>query len=230
MDLAAIKARVKQSLEKGAQIDLSTEPCKRLLRRNVNHKIGLAVLFVDIDGSTKMSMTLSSSEFAAVLQVFSQEMSMLVSEYGGYTLKYVGDAVIALFPAQHDKKRAITNAISCGKAMLDVIKRSINPEFLAHKLPELKVKVAIEYGELLVVLYGKSLERSHVDVVGPGISMAAKMLGLSKTGQVMVGQSVFESYGDELDEKETEIVDTNSTVWTYFDEKTGGKYRVHILR
>src|SRR5689334_6268682 len=119
MDLAAIRARVNQTLERGAQIDLSTEPCKRLLRRNVNSKIGLAVLFVDIDGSTKMSMALSSSEFAAVLQVFSQEMSLLVSEYGGYTLKYVGDAVIALFPAQHDKKQAIANAISCGKAMLD---------------------------------------------------------------------------------------------------------------
>lgn len=229
-DKSAIRARIKETLEKGIQIDLSTESCKRLLRRHVNSVIGFAVLYVDIDGSTKMSRSLPPSKFATVLQVFSQEMTLLISEYRGYTLKYVGDAVIALFPGQHDKRRAISDAIACGKAMLELISGSMNPELVSHGLPELYVKVAVEYGELLSVLYGKSLERSHVDVIGPAISMASKMLGLAKTGQIMLGQSIFESGGLNESATDSGIPQTNPDVWTYFDEKTGGHYKVFVLK
>ena len=79
--------------------------------------------------------------------------------------------------------------------MIDVVPHSMNPEFVAHKLPELTVKIAVEYGELVVVSYGRSLERSHVDAVGPAISMAAKILSLSKEGKILAGQSVFENLG-----------------------------------
>ena len=99
-DLNAAQARVRQTLDKGVQIDLSTESCKRFLRRKVNQKVAVVILYVDIDGSTKMSMALSPEKFATILHVFSQEMSLVTSEYGGYVLKYVGDAIIALFPAE----------------------------------------------------------------------------------------------------------------------------------
>jgi adenylate cyclase len=96
-DLTAVQARVKQTLDKGVQIDLSTESCKRFLRRRVNQKVGVVILYVDIDGSTKMSMTLSPDKFATILHVFSQEMSLVTSEYGGYVLKYVGMQLLRFF-------------------------------------------------------------------------------------------------------------------------------------
>jgi class 3 adenylate cyclase len=62
-----------------------------------------------------MSMALSPDKFATILHVFSQEMSLVTSEYGGYVLKYVGDAIIALFPAEYDSGQASKNAVDCAK-------------------------------------------------------------------------------------------------------------------
>jgi adenylate cyclase len=226
-DLTAVQARVKQTLDKGVQIDLSTESCKRFLRRRVNQKVGVVILYVDIDGSTKMSMALSPDEFATILHVFSQEMSLVTSEYGGYVLKYVGDAIIALFPAEYDSGQASKNAVGCAKDMQRIIKECINPELIARGLPQLTVKMSIDYGDVQVVLYGKSIDRSHIDIVGSNISMAAKMIPLAKTWQIVIGQSMYEN----LESKQNLIeMNVDPTRWTYVDEKTRGSYKLYTLR
>jgi len=225
-DLNAAQARVRQTLDRGVQIDLSTESCKRYLRRKVNQKVGVVILFVDIDGSTKMSITLSPEKFATILHVFSQEMSLATSEYGGYVLKYVGDAIISLFPAEFDRGQASKNALECAKDMQRIIKECINPELSARGLPGVTVKMSIDYGDVQVVLYGKSLERSHIDIVGSSISMAAKMIALGKNWQIVIGQSVSKN----LDSSQNLIeMKVDPTRWTYIDEKTGGSYKMYTL-
>jgi adenylate cyclase len=223
----AVQARVRQTLDRGVQIDLSTESCKRFLRRKVNQKVGVVILYVDIDGSTKMSMALSPDKFARILHVFSQEMSLVTSEYGGYVLKYVGDAIIALFPAEFDSGQASKNALGCAKDMQRIIQECVNPELIARGLPQLTVKMSIDYGDVQVVLYGKSIDRSHIDIVGSSISMAAKMISLAKTWQIVIGQSMYEN----LDSKQNLIeMNVDPTRWTYVDEKTGSNYKLYTLR
>ncbi len=226
-DLNSAQARVRQTLDKGVQIDLSTESCKRFLRRKVNQKVGVVILYVDIDGSTQMSMALSPEKSATILHVFSQEMSLVTAEYGGYVLKYVGDAIIALFPAEYDKGQASKNALECSKDMQRIIRDCVNPELSARKFPEITVKMSIDYGDVQVVLYGKSLDRSHIDIVGSSISMAAKMIPLAKTWQIIIGQSVYEN----LDNNDNLVeMNIDQTRWTYIDEKTGGSYKLYMLR
>ncbi len=226
-DFKAAQARVRQTLDRGVQIDLSTESCKRFLRRKVNQKVGVVILYVDIDGSTKMSMALSPDKFAAILHVFSQEMSLVTSEYGGYVLKYVGDAIIALFPAEFNSSQASNNALDCAKDMQRIIKECVNPELIARGLPQLTVKMSIDYGDVQVVLYGRSIDRSHIDIVGSSISMAAKMISLAKTWQIIVGQSMYEN----LDNKQNLVeMNIDPTRWTYVDEKTESSYKLYILR
>ena len=226
-DFNAVQARIRQTLDRGVQIDLSTESCKRFLRRKVNQKVGVVILYVDIDGSTKMSMALSPDKFATILHVFSQEMSLVTSEYGGYVLKYVGDAIIALFPAEYDSGQASKNAVDCAKDMQRIIKECVNPELIARGLPQLTVKMSIDCGDVQVVLYGKSIDRSHIDIVGSSISMAAKMIPLAKTWQIVIGQSMYEN----LDSKQNLVeMNVDPTRWTYVDEKTGGSYKLYTLR
>ena len=225
-DLSAVQARVRQTLDKGVQIDLSTESCKRFLRRKVNQKVGVVILYVDIDGSTKMSMALSPEKFAAILHVFSQEMSLVTSEYGGYVLKYVGDAIIALFPAEYDRGQASKNALECAKDMQRIIRECVNPELSTRRVPEITVKMSIDYGDVQVVLYGKSIDRSHIDIVGSSISMAAKMIALAKTWQIVIGQSMAENLDNTQNVVEMNI---DRTRWTYIDEKTGCGYRLYML-
>ena len=98
---------------------------------------------------------------------------------------------------------------------------------IAQGLPQLTVKMSIDYGDVQVVLYGKSIDRSHIDIVGSSISMAAKMIPLAKTWQVVIGQSMYEN----LDSKQNLVeMNVDPMRWTYVDEKTGGSYKLYTLR
>ena len=84
LDPRPIHTRVTRTLEGRAQVDLSTEPCKRLLKRNVGKWTDVVALYADVDGSRRMSLQLSDRQFARIIQVFAQEMSLVITSHEGY--------------------------------------------------------------------------------------------------------------------------------------------------
>ena len=52
-------------------------------------------------------MTLPLDRLTRIIQTFSQEMSLVIKLYGGYVLKYVGDAVLAFFMTNQQTMAAI---------------------------------------------------------------------------------------------------------------------------
>ena len=190
VDLSEIRARVNKTLMDGLQLDMSTQDCAKLLRRQVNTKINLVIMFVDINNSTELSLTLEDSKFALMVQVFTQEISNIVFGYDGYVFKYEGDAVIILFPAMYDEALACRNALNCSMAILEIVTQVVNPAFKTSDLPEITVKIGLAYGKTLVVVYGRSIVRSHVDIVGSSISMASKITSIAKPNQILVGEQI----------------------------------------
>jgi adenylate cyclase len=183
--------RISKTLKDGIQLNMSTEECKKFLKRHVNSKTNLVIMFVDINSSTQMSLTLSEKKFALILQTFAQEVGIAVLGYGGYVFKYEGDAVIALFPAKYDRTKACKNALNCSRTILEIINKAINPVFKAYELPEITIRIGLAYGYALVVLYGKSLEESHIDIVGSGISLASKIASIAQPNQILVGEFIY---------------------------------------
>jgi adenylate cyclase len=189
--LEQTRARVHKTLVDGIQLNMSTEESKKLLKRHVNTKTNLVTLFVDINNSTQMSLSLPEDKIALIVQSFAQEISIAVLGYGGYVFKYEGDAVIVLFPAEYDEAKACKNALNCSRAILEIIREVINPAFKANELPEITVRIGLAYGYALVVLYGKSLEIAHIDIIGSSISLAAKIASIAKPNQVLIGEYIY---------------------------------------
>src|SRR5919199_3106693 len=188
--LEQIRARVTKTLKDGIQLDMSTQESKKLLKRHANSKTNLVIMIVDINNSTQMSLTLSENRFALIVQTFAQEISIAVLGYGGYVFKYEGDAVIVLFPAEYDPTKACKNALNCSRAISETIKEVLNPVFKTNGLPEITVRIGLAYGYGLVVLYGKSPEKSYIDIVGSSISLASKVASIAQPNQVLVGESI----------------------------------------
>ena len=182
---------VAKTLIDGIQLNMSTDESKKLLRSHVNNKTNLVIMFVDINNSTEMSLSLPENKFALLVQCFAQEISLAVLGYGGYVFKYVGDAVIVVFPAESDSIKACENALNCSKAILGIIKEVIDPVFKAHEIPEITVRTGLTYGYALVVLYGSNLEKAHIDIIGSSISLASKIVSIAKPNQVLVGESIY---------------------------------------
>src|SRR5919198_3980785 len=235
--LEQIRARITKTLTDGIQLNMSTEESKKLLKRHVNSKTNLVVMFVDINNSTQMSLSLSENKFALIVQTFAQEISIAVLGYGGYVFKYEGDAVIALFPAEHDNLKACRNALDCSKAILEIIREVIDPAFKANQLPEITVRIGLAYGYALVVLYGKSLEKSHIDIVGSSISLASKIASIAQPNQVLVGEFIYNillssssslNNEDFLKNVEFKEVNLNPLRWKYLSRSDPeSMYRVY---
>ena len=187
-----IYKRIESTLREGIQYDLPTEKCSKYLKNHINQKLSVAVLYVDISNSTKMSLSIPQSQFVSILNVFSQEMSFIIAETDGFVLKYVGDAVIGLFPIAYNEAEEFESVIICGISMINSINNIINPVLRKNKLPEIAVKIGMEFGDLLVMLYGKDMSKSQVDLIGSTMSVASKITSIAKHNQILVGKNLYD--------------------------------------
>ena len=227
-NLENIQSRVERTLTNGPPVDLSTLKCKQYLRRHMNSKTRLVILCVDLVGSTKLTLSLQPHDLISIINIFSTEISMIISGYGGYVLKYVGDAVIGIFPAEFDTLKACINAIEAAKNIIKIITKVINP-VLYNKLPQIEVKIGIDLGESMVVLYGKNIDTSHIDLIGSCISLSSKITGLAKSNQVLISENVFEilvNSSENLKFEKLEIIDER---WNYINIKTSKILKVYVL-
>jgi class 3 adenylate cyclase len=227
-----IRARVTKTLKDGIQLNMSTEESKKFLRRHVNTRTNLVIMIIDINNSTQLSLTLPDFKFAQILQTFAQEVSIVVSGYGGFVFKYEGDAVIVIFPAEYDQVKACKNALNCSTSILEILKKAVNPVFKENELPEITVRTGLAYGATLVVLYGKNLEKAHVDITGSSISLAAKIASIAKPNQVLVGELIYNIIADSKDKESDNVkfeeVRLDPIKWKYLSQSDPQSfYRVY---
>jgi class 3 adenylate cyclase len=184
-------------------------------------------MIIDVNNSTEMSLTLQEDRFALLIQTFAQEVSIALTGYGGYVFKYEGDAVIALFPGEYDELKACNNALNSATSILQIIREVINPAFKKNGLPEINVKIGLTRGYALVLLYGPSLEKAHIDIVGSSISLASKIVSIAKPNQVLVGEAFVLSSGSMNNSKFVEI-NLDPTKWKYLSRSDpDSMYRVY---
>lgn len=200
----------------------------KFLRRNDSKRLKMYVLFVDLGSSTKMSSELSPESLAQIIRVYSQEMAYIVECYGGYVLKYVGDAVIGYFPAQSSAALS-KKIVLCAQTMVSVISDAINPVLREEGYPGLQIKISVDYGENNVVRYGSDRKISHIDIIGLSINLAAKMQILGKPNQIVMGKQVFFRLPPKLKTcfKKLKV---NSKVWPYHDFTSKRPYPVFFTQ
>jgi adenylate cyclase len=232
--LEQARARLARTLIEGVQLNMSTEESKKLLRRHVNTKTNLVIMIIDINNSTEMSLSLPEHKFALIVQSFAQEVSLAVLGYGGYVFKFEGDAVILLFPAEYDAAKVCQNALNCSRSLLEIVKEVINPAFKSIDLPEITVRIGLEYGYALVVLYGKNIEKAHLDIIGSSINLAAKIASIAKPNQVLAGEFIYyiiRSHADDnhsLDDSRFEELNLDPAKWKYLSHfSPESMYRVY---
>ena len=231
-----------------AQFDISMEETNKILNRFSRSKVTFVILHIDLVGSTLLSMTLPLDRLTTIIQTFTQEMSTIIALYGGYVLKYIGDAVLAFFITNSDNNSNDTlekqqqqkylpciNAVNCARSMIKVIENGINPILNQYDYPEMSIRIGIDVGEIALIQYGwdihilnekQIVKEPHHDILGYTVNVAVKMTSLAKPNSLVIGQSVY----DILDEKQKatfEIPNIRHDAWNYTDEKSGSIYQIY---
>ena len=219
--------RIWKSLKHGIEYDATVDRSDAFLRQHVNEKIHMVVLFVDLVGSTNISLTLPEEKVAIIISSFAQEMALAIKQHNGFVLKFVGDAVIGYF--MHTSVLiAADNAVSCAQRMIQIMNQGVNPILNNYDYPDLLLHIGLDYGDNMIVRYGSDKEKSHVDILGPTMNIAAKIQSMAKPQQILIGLDVYDKIHPSLQEKfKKESWSKNE--WKYNDKRTGEPYPVYSL-
>src|SRR6185369_7957733 len=102
-----------------------------------------------------------------------------VAEHGGEVLKFIGDAVLAIFPIEDDARRACRAALSAAEQALASLAR-IDGGRAAPGDEPVAIGVALHRG---VVMYGNIGARDRLDftVISSAVNEASRLESLCKT-------------------------------------------------
>ena len=227
--LSETRTRISKLLEVGYEYGNVLIDSDVFLHNNALRKIRLVALYVDLVGSTKLSQTLPSEKLAVLIGSFVQEMANVIAASRGLALKFVGDAVIGYFVAPGNPQLAASRAVGCGKTMLDVISKGINPVLAEYRYPELHARIGMDYGENTVIIYGGRSRISHADLIGKSMNMAAKIQSAAGPDQILVGRDVYIRLQPSV-QKEFEPMGPKNGVLSYSSTPTGKSYQVYVYR
>ena len=150
----------------------------------------LTVMFCDLVGSTALSARLDPEDMQELLQVYHARVGDLVSKYGGFVAKYMGDGALIYFgyPQAHedDAERAVYAGLTlvAGISELKVDGDSLNA----------RVGIAtglVVVGDLLGV--GEAQERG---IAGETPNLAARLQELAEAGVVIIADNTRRLVGD----------------------------------
>lgn len=249
--------RTWNALKSKPELNIILKETQAILEQHAESKLQLVMLHIDLVGSTKMALTLPIDRLTMIIRAFTQEMTKIINLYGGYVLKYIGDAVLAFFVIEegksleksntdnsidinspYDKNLSglqFSNVISCAFTMIKAIQEGINPILNQYDYPELKVRVGIDFGEVAIVQYGidvfefekETLKTPHLDLIGYTISVAVKMTSLAEPDHIVIGQKLFDEL-DDASKTSFKKLQTNSEIWSYVNQMNNGLYDVFI--
>lgn len=159
------------------------------IQRGDGETIYAVIWFCDLRDSTRLAASLPLQEFLNTLNEFFECMAGAVLAHGGEVLRFVGDAVLAIFPMQAhavmDPSRCPVHRAACEKALAaarDALARlaKLNAKRTGDGRPALGGGVALHVGD---VMYGNIgvPERVEFSVIGPAANTAARLESLCKT-------------------------------------------------
>ncbi len=218
--------RIWAALKKGYEYAGNFDESDKFLRKHVFSRVDMIVLYVDLVGSTSMTLELPEEKIATIISSFSQEMANVIRQHHGYVLKFVGDAVIGYFVAENDGLIKADDAVEAAKSMITVIEKGINPILNQYDYPDLMVKIGMDYGDNLIVRYGADEEKAHVDLMGPAMNIAAKIQTLARPNQILIGEDVYSRLHPST-QKTFEVVVWRNNEWKYRSRVSGKMYQVY---
>ena len=144
----------------------------------------MTILFADIRSFTKLSESMSPKENFDFLNSFLFVLGPVVRQFGGFIDKYMGDAIMALFPEKpEDGLRAAIEM----QRQLDIF----NAGREAKSLPAIRVGIRLNCGTLMLGAIGEE-RRMDGTVISDAVNVASRLEGLTKLykAKIIVGRSV----------------------------------------
>jgi adenylate cyclase len=162
------------------------------IRRAEGERLRAVIMMTDLRGFTTLSDRLPGEEVIELLDDYFDAIATPIENRKGEILKFIGDGMLAIFPAEDDDdfSQSSVHALEAaaeGLARLD----AVNQTRRGVGRSELKIGIGLHLGE---VIYGNvgSAGRLDFTVIGPAVNLASRLEDLTKRlGRPMLFSSAF---------------------------------------
>jgi adenylate cyclase len=152
------------------------------IRRGDTESIKAVIWYSDMRGFTALSDRVPAREVVALLNDYFDCQTPAISRFDGEVLKYMGDGLLAVFPAAGEDTQAV-----CRRA-LDAAREA---RAAVAKLPDVHFGLALHVGE---VLFGNIGGGGRLDFtcIGPAVNLAARIEKVAaRLGEAVVTSAAF---------------------------------------
>ncbi len=172
------------------------------IRRGEGDRIHAALWFCDLRSFTDLSERLSVDQVTGLLNDYFDCMAAPIEANGGEILKFIGDAILAIFPcdtAAEAQSAAAEKALTAAQAAVADL-AALNESRRAAGQDLLRCGIALHLGE---VMYGNvgGGQRLDFTVIGPAVNLVARLEPLCArlNGPVVVSEAFAEASPRDFD-------------------------------
>lgn len=172
--------RAEESLRSAFSLYVSPDMVPKLQQEGGALKLGgeklwLTAMFTDIADFTSITEEMPAERTSEMLNAYFTEVMEVVFKNQGTLLKFIGDAVFAVWGApvkiQNHAELALQTALA--------INREVERFNSSQRFPPLKTRVGVHTGPMLVGNLG-SVKRFDYTAIGDSVNLASRIEGLNK--------------------------------------------------
>lgn len=149
------------------------------IKRGAGETIRAAIWFCDLKGFTALSEQLPGQQIINLLNDYFDVITPAIEAEGGEILKFIGDAVLAIFlPEGEDEAAAAARALRAS-AEATASLTAANAARAEAGEPQIGTGIALHFGD---VVYGNVGGKARLDftVIGPAVNLASRIEGLTR--------------------------------------------------
>ena len=170
-----------------------------LVERGDGRLIDCVLWYCDLRDSTRLADETPLDDYLVTLNDYFDCTAGAVLDHGGEVLKFIGDAVMAIFPVEEDTRPTSDMCRAALMTSKDAIARAqrLNEVRAGNGLPDIKFGIALHVGQ---VMYGNVGTDRRLDftVVGPAANEVVRLDSLSKKlGTPIVASATFNAESPE---------------------------------
>lgn len=150
--------------------------------------LNATVLFCDLSGFTRFCEGNDPEHVGRLLNLYLGSMTEIVFNHGGTVDKYIGDAIMCIFGAPFMSPDDPLRAVRCAVEMRRAFRRMLERGDFGATRPDLDVHIGVNTGKVVAGTVGSSL-RMEYTALGDAVNLAARLEGVAKAGQIVIGPS-----------------------------------------
>jgi adenylate cyclase len=149
------------------------------ITRGSGETIRAVIWLSDLRGFTSLSESLSRDVLIELLNAYFGPLCDAVLTHGGEVLKFIGDAMLAIFPIADDAAQTCNAALAAAETAADALAEE-NRRREAASLPRIDYGLALHVGD---VMYGNIGGDTRLDftVIGPAVNLTARIESMCRT-------------------------------------------------